>query len=796
VGSICVNEDLLQGFRLGDLRVDPVRRIVTGPAGARHLSPRSVEVLLRLASRPRSVWTRADLLAEVWGDGRGSQESLHHAISDLRHVLDDHPDRPRYIQTLPRQGYRLLVEPVTEAAEAPGAPAPRGDKTGFADAVKRSGVVETGLAYLITGWLVIQVADATFEQLGVPPRFGTLVTVLVIAGFPLAVLIAWLLDVLGRRSGERRRRRRPALNVAGRTAMCIGAAMALAGGGVYVYDNSVGLPLIYAHLLEPGPELASPTPIEPNSIAILRFLNIDGSEETEVFTNGLAEDVMSRLASVPSLRVSSRGDAFSLPPNVSSEAVRARLRVRFYLEGSVRLKDRALRVVIHLINSENGFRVLSRTFSRDRAEFFEVQDEITNLTVASLRVVLPPETQAGPDIYGERTDVDAYVLYRHGMDVLHRPMTATSVEEALGWFRRSLEIDPEFAAAHAGICTAHAEGFNVTSDPGYIAAAENACARAIAHNPNLDVVHSALGGLYVGTGRDREAATAFHRALEINVNSVEAMHGLAEINYRAQRLEDAETMYHRALGLQPGNWVTHYKLGWFLYQNGRYDEAAEQFRKIVSIDPGNMQGYSSLGSSLMLSGNLPDALSALSRAIAIEPRNDTYSNLGLLYYYLGEMHKAVAAHRKAIELAPNDHLAWANLGDALSFTPDKAAARAAFGTAERLADGKLSINPTDAGTLIDLAWIKSMLDKPGEAQRDIARARELTPGDPYVHFVSALVEIRAGDATTVYDDLQAAVAMGYPPKLLAAEPHLRHLRGQPEFAALVGERLAGSKPEK
>lgn len=132
-------------------------------------------------------------------------------------MLGDHPDRPHYIQTLPRRGYRLLVEPVAGAAEASGpSPEPRGDKPSLADAVKRSGVVETGLACLISGWLVIQVADATFEQL----------MVLVIVGFPLALLMAWLMDILGRRSGEWRGPPRPALNVAGRTATCIGGAMA------------------------------------------------------------------------------------------------------------------------------------------------------------------------------------------------------------------------------------------------------------------------------------------------------------------------------------------------------------------------------------------------------------------------------------------------------------------------------------------------------------------------------------------------------------------------------------------
>ena len=790
-----MNEDLLQGFRLGDLRVDPLRRLVTGPAGTRRLSPRAAEVLLRLASRPREVWTRSELLADVWGEGRGSPEALHRAISHLRHVLDDDPGQPSYIETLPRRGYRLLLEPVAGIAEpVPGAQA--GGGAAFAAALQQSGVVETGLAYLVTGWLIIQVADATFEQLMVPPWFGTFVTVLVITGFPLALAIAWLLDVLSRRRHGRRRRARPALNVAGRTATCIGGALVLAAGGVYVYDRSVGLPMTAAALPPLAAELASPTPIEPNSIAVLRFLNIDGSEETEVFSNGLAEDVMSRLASVPSLRVSARGDAFSLPPNASSDAVRARLRVRFYLEGSVRLTDRVLRVVIHLINSENGFRILSRTFSRDRAEFFEVQDEITRLTVASLRVVLPPETQLRPDVYGEHPDLDAYVLYRHGIDVLHRPMSTASVEEAIGWFRRSLAVDPEFAAAHAGICTAYAQGFGVTNDAAYIAAAENACATAIDHNPNLEVVHAALGDLYAGTGRDRQAETAFSRALAVNVNSVPAMSGLGDVYYRAQRHEEAEAMYRRAVGVQPGNWETYNALGWFLYQNGRYEEAADQFRKIVSIDAGNMQGYSNLGSALMMSGNFADAAPAFLKAISIEPRRDTWSNLGLMYYYLGRTREAVAAHREAVLLAPQDHLAWANLGDALSFSNDRGAARDAFGKAERLAENKLSVNPQDPGTLIDLAWIKAMLGKPADARRAIAHARELTPGDPYVHFVSALVAMRTGDASAVYDHLQAAVATGYPLKLIAAEPHLAPLRSQPQFAALTGEPVAERRAKR
>src|SRR5690606_9056854 len=175
-----------------------------------------------------------------------------------------------------------------------------------------------------------------------------------------AILIAAMIEI-----SRARRRHRPlgrGRRFLDRSVISIAGALLLSGGGVYLYDRAIGLPGG-----EPGADspLATPTPIEANSIALLRFLNIDGSPDADVFANGLAEDLMSRLGSVPSLRVSARGDAFSLPANASSEAVRGRLRVRYYLEGSVQLSDRLLRVVIHLIDSENGFRVFSRTFSRD-----------------------------------------------------------------------------------------------------------------------------------------------------------------------------------------------------------------------------------------------------------------------------------------------------------------------------------------------------------------------------------------------------------------------------------------------
>jgi tetratricopeptide (TPR) repeat protein/TolB-like protein/DNA-binding winged helix-turn-helix (wHTH) protein len=794
-----MSEDLFQGFRLGDLQVEPFKGQVTGSYGSRHMSPKAVEVLLRLAKQPGEVISRNVLLDEVWGAGQGTSEALGHAVSALRYALDDHAANPRFIETLPKRGYRLLVDPAPLRQSGPAANAPPDEAPAHVDffsELKRRGVMQTGLAYIVVGWLVLQVVDVTFEPLMLPRWFGTFIAVLVIAGFPIALLLAWFIEivegraVIDRRTGAARPKR-----MFSRPYAVILGALALASLGVFAYDHYIGLPDTEGIIPTAEAALEVEAPIVPNSIAVLRFLNIDGSEDTEIFSNGLAEDVMNRLAKVPSLLVASRRDSFSLPSNASSEDVRKRLRVNYYLEGSVRLTDHLLRVVIHLIHSENGFRVQSRSFSRDRTEFFEIQDEITNLAVANLRVVLPAETQfvLNPPEY---PSLDVYMLYRRGVEILDRPVTEASMEAALGWFEQALQLDPDFAAAHAGICSAYSHGFREISDPAYLEKAERSCAGAIERDPNLDVVHIALGNLYSHTGRDREAEFAYQKALEIDANSVEARRGLANVFYREGRVEEAEAMHRQSIGLKPGNWSTYDALGWFLFQNGRYSEAAEQYGKIVSMDSENMQGYSDLGAALMLSGNFEEAIEAFLRANEIQPRRNTYSNLGLMYYYLGRTDDSVTAHKKAIEISPKDHLVWANLGDALAITAKVDEARAAFSKAEELAEVSLTVNPVDAEVLIDMAWIKAMLGKKDEADRAISRAGEIRPGDPYVHFISALIAVRSGDPGSAYIHLQEAIAAGYPPKLIAAEPHLEPVRNEPWFSALTIEPVADNKQNR
>lgn len=782
--------DLLQGFYLRDLLVEPLRGQVTGKSGAVHLPPKASEVLVGLAAQAGELVTREALLEAVWGIDHGSHEALSHAVSEIRHALNDHHDDPAFVQTLPRRGYRLLVKPElvsdsTSTVVLGSEGGARVSDLSFLENLKQRGVLETGFAYLIVGWLIIQIADIVFDQLLLPRWVGTFVTVLVIAGLPIALILSWFLEfregraIVHELSPSDARRRRFS-----RTYVSVVSSLAIAAILVFIYDQFIGLPEADVADVASVEEAFSLPPVLENSIAVLPFLNVDGSPATQIFSNGLVDAVINRLARVPGLLVSARGDSHTLEPNTASNRVRERLRVAMYLEGSVETQDDEIRVIVQLIDSESGFHVLSRSFDRPSEDFFDIRDEITELTVANVRVALPEKSQKSSFVPADDPTLDAYLLYRRGVDASRSPALG-AMAEAIEWYDAALEIDPDYAAAHAGKCTGYVGEFLESRDPESVTRAETSCSRALELNPNLDAVHVALGNLYKQMGRDAEALARFERALASNPHNVGAMTGIGGMYAVMHRYEEAEDMLRRATGIEPGNWEPYNQFGAFLFNSGRYAEAAEQYEMVVGLDPANMIGQSNLATTYILAGEFARAVPLLERAAETEPRAITFSNLGLLYYYLGRLEDSVAAHSRATEIAPQDHTAWSGLGDALWAAGNRVEAASAYATAEALAIDALQGNPNDAYTQLDLAWINAMLDRPDEAQQFLERAKPLSAFDPVYHYIDALICVRSGNADAAIAALQAAIDNGFPEQTLAVEPLLAPLHGDARFEALA-----------
>ena len=480
-----MDAEYLHGFYLGDLLIEPLKGRVSGRNGERHLPPKAAEVLVCPARHAGDVVSHDELLECAWGAGTGSRESLSHTIGQIRHALDDHPDNPRFVQTLPRLGYRLAVEP--EPVDAHSGSIILGADSGATirelglfQSLQQRGVLETAIAYLILGWLIIQVADVVFDRLSLPGWATTFVIILVIVGFPMAIALSWflefrdgnaVLDDLSPRNARRRRFSRTYISIVG--------ALAAAAALVWVFR------LFDLFPTPPGPELATPmVPVADNSIAVLPFLNNDGSEETQIFANGLVDDVLTRLSRVPGLLVPSRGDSSTLHPNSPSAKVRQRLRVAMYLEGSVEIRENRIRVIVQLIDSATGNHILARTYDRPKTDFFDIRDNITELTVASLQEALPKGAQQPVPVASEHPTLDVYVLYRRGVDQLDQSRTTATLAAANNWFDAALAIDPGFAAAYAGKCRAYVWQVRETSQTELADSASAACDKALELDPN------------------------------------------------------------------------------------------------------------------------------------------------------------------------------------------------------------------------------------------------------------------------------------------------------------------------
>jgi len=610
------------------------------------------------------------------------------------------------------------------------------------------------------------------------------------AGFPIAIALSWFLELHHGHAHfdhlpatELRRRR------FSRTYISVVSSLAIAGVIVAIFDQLVGLP-------EPADEAAvtaevlhepQPPPVVANSLAVLPFANLDGSNETQIFADGLIDSVISQLSRVPGLRIAARGDSYMLEPNTPSQEVRDRLRVELYIEGSVDMSADEVRVTVQLINSEDGFHILSRGFNLPREEFFDLRDEITDLAVANVRVSLPPDLQPLPSEPIEKPSLNAYVLYRQGIEASRQPTSMDTIASALSWFDAALELDPEYAAAHAGKCAVHVMGYGEMDDASYIERAESSCAAALAMNPNLDVVHTSLGDLYRATGRYTDAEAAYLRTLANDRTNVDALRGLGIAYQRLKLPLEAERILRRATDAHPGAAAAFNSLGVFLFQNGRFDEAATQFEYGVALRPDNSKYVTNLASTYMLQGDFASAATYYQRSIDNKPTKNGYSNLGMMQLYNGNYDAAVESLRAAVELQPNDLLARANLGDTLWAAGRLPEAQQALLEAEAMAARALEVNPNDPLIIMDTAWIKASLRKHDEARRLIDRAVDIVPDDPYVHYYDGIVHNRAGNSSQAFVALRTAAELGFPKAMLAGDPNLSNLRGDSRFRDIANE---------
>ena len=401
----------------------------------------------------------------------------------------------------------------------------------------------------------------------------------------------------------------------------------------------------------PGAAAAQDAIARPDrrSIAVLPLRNLSADRDSEYFSDGLTEELISTLAQLRSLRVVSRTSAFALRESgLSAQEIGRRLGVGSVIEGSVRMAERRLRVTVRLVETGEGYHVWAESYDRELGDVFRVQDEISRSVAAALSVSLDEAAGSRSRRYTDKVEV--YQLYLKGRYYWHQE-TPQALQQAIQFFERALAVDPAYAPAHAGVADYHALlGFwGIVRPSEAWPLAQAAARRAVEIDSDLPEAHVSLGLVRLffdwdGPGADRE----FRRAIELNPGLPAAHYGRTLVLTQASDSAGALEEIGRARRLDPLNAMLRSTEAWVHYYAREYPEAIAGCRRTLELHPRYLEAQIGLGLALKEVGEFERALQELEQAREISA--GTPLVLGVLGATLAQAGRADAAEALIAEL--------------------------------------------------------------------------------------------------------------------------------------------------
>jgi len=473
--------------------------------------------------------------------------------------------------------------------------------------LKRREVYPVIVAYALVGWILLQIGEVTFGPLGLPDWVMTGLIVVVIAGFPVALALAWVYDITPR--GIRRDR--------------------------------------------VGSSVADSKP----SIAVLPFADMSPEQDQGYFCEGVAEEILSALTKIRQLRVAARSSSFQFKSDAGDvRKIGRRLAVKSILEGSVRKSENRLRVTAQLVKVADGFHLWSKSFDEDLEDVFAIQDEIASSIAESLLESITPGEQSAISTTSS-SDVNAYDYYLRGRQYIRR-FRKVEIEYARQMFWQAIEIDPKFAPAWAG----YADCFSlliIYSDPNpsYAEQANQASERALELRPELAEAHTSRGLACLVSHEFGKAAEEFNKALDLNPNLFEAYYYYARTRFHQGDMDMAAELFRKAAEVDPTDYQSRCLRVQILRGSGQAEQAAEEAKQAVAVvekhlewNPDDARAFHLGAGPLVAMGDIERAKRWLKRALRIDPDDSVLLyNVACNFATMGDTDQALDYLERAVQ---------------------------------------------------------------------------------------------------------------------------------------------------
>jgi TolB-like protein/Flp pilus assembly protein TadD len=657
--------------------------------------------------------------------------------------------------------------------------------SGFFEELQRRKVYRVAAAYIIAAGFIIQIGSAVFPAWELPNWTFRLVVVLLLIGFPIALILAWAFDVTpeGIRATEKS-----------------AAETHLRRNMIILVATGVVVSAVAGFFLLPR----ASAPKIGKSIAVLPFENLSDEKENAYFADGMQDDILTNLSKIGDLKVISRTSVMSYRGSGTRNArdIGKALGVATLVEGSVRRIGNRVRVNVQLINASNDEHIWAEDYDRELTDVFAIQTDLAQKIVYTLQAKLSPNEKARLDRRPTQ-DPNAYLLFVQAHDYANRTdMFRDTSFKAEPLFEKAIKLDPNFSLAFAGLSMVESWVYH-SFDP-VPARREKArlnADEALRLQPDLPEGHLALGFSYYYGDRDYQRALAeFEIAKRGLPNESQAYLAIGAIQRRQGKWIESTENLEKAAALDPKNVGTLCNLGYSYLAQRNFEAADKIFSRALVAEPQSLQAAGMKAAVAVLwTGDL----SAVEKQFSsVPPEADPEGLITWLRVGILTLERKFPEALQIAQQFRSETLATATTapcpkalleGLLYRYQGDKKKARIAFEHARVVAEKLVREAPQDSARHGQLGLVLAALGQKEEAINEGKRAVELLPESQDAfdgpQATAALAQIYAltgefDEAFRLLDHL-LDVPNGLTVTMVKLEPMWDPLRKDPRFQALI-----------